>query len=69
MSLKHLISILNSKLVYFWVDKNVHQYGITGYRLSNQYVEIIPIPQIPTNQQKTFEILVDFILFAKENSL
>ncbi len=59
---KYFLAILNSKLVSYWVNKNVHQYGITGYRLSNQYVEAIPIPKISDSQQKPFIKLVDQIL-------
>ncbi len=61
---RYILSILNSKLVAYWVDKNVHQYGNTGYRLSNQYVEEIPIPKLSAEQQKPFESLVDYILLT-----
>jgi len=39
-----LLAVLNSNLIYFWVKLNVHEYGNTGFRLSNQYVEQISIP-------------------------
>ena len=38
-----LLALLNSKLIYAWVKWNVHEYGDTGFRLSNQYVQEIPI--------------------------
>ena len=38
-----LLALLNSKLVYVWIKWNVHEYGDTGFRLSNQYVQEIPI--------------------------
>ena len=38
-----LLALLNSKLIYAWVKWNVHEYGDTGFRLSNQYVQKIPI--------------------------
>ena len=63
---KYIVAILNSKLVEFWVDKSVHQYGTTGYRLANQYVEQIPIPPIPEPDQQPFINLVDTILAKKE---
>ena len=66
---KYILAVLNSKIVKYWVKNNVHQYGTTGYRLSNQYVEQIPIPQLPKSQQKTFEVLVDYILFLKNSPL
>ena len=33
------------------------------------FLENLPIPKIPPQSQKPFEILVDCILFAKENNL
>ncbi len=63
---KYILAVLNSNLIKYWVSKNVHQYGITGYRLSNQYVEIIPIPQIPQSAQKKFEKLVNIIIDKKK---
>ena len=41
-----LLSVLNSNVIYFWLKKNVHEYGASGFRLSNQYVEEIPVPKI-----------------------
>lgn len=38
-----LLALLNSKLVYAWIKWNVHEYGDTGFRLSNQYVQEIPV--------------------------
>ena len=40
-----LLAYLNSTLIYYWMKKNVHEYGDTGFRLSNQYVKEIPIPR------------------------
>ncbi len=65
---RYVLSILNSMLIRYWVNKNVHQYGDTGYRLSNQYVEQILVKHISASQQKPFEILVDYILFLKQQS-
>ena len=61
-----LLSILNSKFVVYWVVKNVSEYGRTGYRLSNQYVENIPIPQIPEKEQAPFIKLADKIIADKK---
>ncbi len=63
---RFILSILNSQLIRYWVYRNVHQYGDTGYRLSNQYVEQIPIPKIPEPQQRSFENLVDIIISKKQ---
>lgn len=47
--LNWLLAVLNSDLIYYWVKINVHEYGDTGFRLSNQYVEQISIPK-PENK-------------------
>lgn len=59
---RYILAILNSKLIDYWVSRNVHQYGLSGYRLSNQYVEQISIPQISQDKQQPFITLVDEIL-------
>ena len=56
---KYLLAILNSKLVYYWVKKNVHEYGSTGFRLSNQYVEQITVPKPNSETLSIFDKLVD----------
>ena len=55
--IKWLLAVLNSDLIYFWVKSNVHEYGNTGFRLSNQYVEQIPIPFLSNSE---LENLCDF---------
>lgn len=37
-----LLFQLNSELFYYWMRTNVHEYGESGFRLSNQYVSIYP---------------------------
>ena len=49
-----LLAVLNSDLIYFWVKTNVHEYGNTGFRLSNQYVEQISIPFLSETEMKQF---------------
>ena len=46
----YLLAVLNSKLIKFWMKKNVPEYGSTGFRLSNQFVSILPIPRNVPNQ-------------------
>lgn len=70
-NLKFIMAILNSKIIYEYVNMIVHQYGFTGFRLSNQYVEVMPIPPItPSNQPTVNQIegLVDKILEAKKEN-
>jgi hypothetical protein len=70
-NLKFIMAVLNSKIIYEYVNMIVHQYGFTGFRLSNQYVEVMPIPSItPSNEPivKQIELLVDKILEAKKQN-
>ena len=70
--LKFIMALLNSRLIYQYVNMIVHQYGFTGYRLSNQYVEIIPLPPITEENQhivNQIESLVDKILASKKQNL
>jgi len=70
-NLKFIMAVLNSKIINEYVNMVVHQYGFTGFRLSNQYVEIMPLPPItPENELivKQIEELVDKILEAKKQN-
>lgn len=64
----YLLAILNSNLVYFWIKKNVHEYGSSGFRLSNQYVEQIPVPLLSEIEQGKFNELVEKILQENEDT-
>ncbi|RMG79168.1 MAG: hypothetical protein D6707_08650 [Bacteroidetes bacterium] len=68
---KYITAILNSKLIAKYIDFIVHQYGDTGFRLSNQYVAMMPIPKIISKNEhiaKQIESLVDQILQAKKQN-
>ena len=41
-TLAYLSMQLNSPLFFYWMRKTVHEYGETGFRLSNQFVEVFP---------------------------
>lgn len=58
----YILGVLNSNLVYFWIRHNVHEYGQTGFRLSNQYVEIIPIPEPDKDTESKLVNLVNSII-------
>lgn len=62
-----LLAVLNSRLVYFWIKKNVHEYGSTGFRLSNQYVEQIPIPKAGAESLLEAKSLVEPLLHCKDH--
>ena len=53
-----LLAFLNSNLIYMWVKWNVHEYGYTGFRLSNQYVENIPTPKPTKEIEQQIENLI-----------
>ena len=56
----YLLAVLNSLLVKFWIKKNVPEYGSSGYRLSNQFVTQIPVPQdIPNSLLTQINNLVE----------
>lgn len=57
---KYLLGILNSKLIYFYLNQYTHKYGNNGFLLSNQYVEKLPIK--PYNNEVELENKVDLIL-------
>jgi hypothetical protein len=61
-NIKFILSILNSKLITFFIKTYVHKLGKKGFLLSNQYVEKVPIPKIPLKEQQPFIKLVDKIL-------
>jgi hypothetical protein len=66
---KYLLAVLNSKLGDFYI----RTLGVTrngGYfEYKPMFVERLPVSQIPKESQIPFEILVDYILYARENDL
>lgn len=62
-----IISILNSSLMNWYFSNLSAQLGEKTVRHFNIYIEKLPIPKISSEDQKPFEILVDLIIFAKEN--
>ena len=66
---KYILSILNSKIIKYYYNFISTTLGNGGNRAFKVFIEQLPIPQIPKEQQKPFEILVDYILFAKEQDM
>ncbi len=66
---RYLLGILNSSIA----DHYIRSRGVTrngGYfEYKPMFVEHLPIPKISKQRQLPFEILVDCILFARENDL
>ena len=65
-NLKFILSILNSKVSKYLFKKFYEGGGISG-EITLQAINKLPIPQI--QKQQPFEILVDYILFSKEQNM
>ena len=64
INLKYLTALLNSKLVAFWLKYKGKMQG-DNYQVDKEPILNIPIKKI--EDTKPFEILVDFIIYLKEN--
>jgi type II restriction/modification system DNA methylase subunit YeeA len=64
---KYVLAILNSKIINFYIHIIASNLGRGAIRWIKQYIEQLPIPQISKKKQKPFEILVDYIIFLKQN--
>ncbi len=69
MQNRYAIAVLNSKVADWFFKSISAQLGEKAVRHFNIYIEKLPIPKISHSQQLPFEILVDCILFAKDNNL
>jgi len=70
-NIKYLTAMLNSKLVTYAFRTFYAGGDLRGntFRYKKVFLENLPIPQISSESQKPFEILVDCILFAKEHNM
>ncbi|HOV54332.1 MAG: class I SAM-dependent DNA methyltransferase [Thermotogaceae bacterium] len=71
-NMKYIMAVLNSSTILFYARKIVHQYGFTGLRLSNQYVEIMPIPIVTSENEmvvRQIEDLVDTLISIKKQDV
>ena len=68
-SIKYLCSLLNSKLITWFMGKTALNSGMGITRWINASVSFIPIPQISTAQQHIFVRLIDSILLKKRANL
>ena len=64
-SVKYLCTLLNSKLITWFMSNTALNSGMGVTRWINASVSTIPIPKIPAAQQRPFIRLVDRILTAK----
>jgi type I restriction-modification system DNA methylase subunit len=65
-SLKYLCAVLNSKVSEWYFDKIATSSGVGTNMWKKAYIEQIPIPKIPNEEMRPFEILVDYITFIKK---
>ena len=61
-----LLAVLNSSLMYFYFKKVTTNYGEAGFRLSNQFVEMTPVPNHISNELNKF---VKIVLSNADNQL
>lgn len=66
-SLKYILSILNSKLVYFWLYWMGKRKG-EMLELYFEPLQFIPIKKAPTSDQKAFIRITEYILFSKKQT-
>ena len=64
--INYLLGILNSSLAYFYFKSITTSYGDTGFRLSNQFVELFPVPK---KKSDDINILVNDIIKDYNNYL
>jgi len=64
--LKYLLSLLNSKVVFWYFDLICAESGVGTNRWKKTYVNQLPIPNIPKEEQEPFINLVNIIIKSKE---
>ena len=62
---KYLCAILNSKLIYWFLQQVAPTSGMGTLRWKKVYIESIPVPKIPIEAQKSFIRPTEEILSAK----
>jgi len=69
-SYKFYLAILNSKVLWFYIQNTSAVFSGGYYYYKSTYLEPFPLPKIENIEDtKPFEILVDYIIFAKSQSL
>ena len=66
-NLKYLLAILNSKVAEWYFNQISTSSGMGTNMWKKYKIEQLPIKNISKEQQKPFEILVDYILWLKSN--
>ena len=63
--IKYLCTLLNAKLIRWFLQKTAPTSGMGTLRWKKAYVETIPIPKLSAREQCTFIELMEHILTAK----
>jgi adenine-specific DNA-methyltransferase len=66
---KYILALLNSNLLIIYNNKKDTPVGNQAYRHYKYNLEELPIPKIQKEKQKHFEVIVDYILFTKEQNM
>jgi len=64
---KYLLAVLNSKAILFYLDIISTRLDETGWRWLRQYVELLPIPKLSIEKQKTIRLIVESELKIRTN--
>jgi len=65
-SSKFLLAILNSKIVWFFLNHIAQKMAGGAYAMQTPYISQIPVPQASEEEKKVIEILVDYILYLTQ---
>lgn len=65
--LKYILAVLNSKVADYYFFQITATIAGGRKRYTGQYVDQVPIPQIPEKDEEPFNKMVDYILILKEN--
>lgn len=65
--LKYILAVLNSKVADYYFFQITATIAGGRKRYTGQYVERVPVPQIPEKEEEPFNKVVDYILFLKSN--
>lgn len=63
---KYLLAILNSRLGDYYIKMLGVKRNGGYYEYKPMFVEQLPVPQIPESEQEPFEILVDYVIYLKQ---
>ena len=68
MPIKYLLGVLNSKLIQLYMSFVAATSGMGTLRWINNYIKLLPVPNMDSFEQKGIIKIVDSILKAKENN-